>query len=222
MDKKIIVVKVGDENYPTNCYIVVDEQSRAVVIDPGLDKDKIIDKILEEKIKVDKIILTHCHADHLGALDDLKKYTNADVYIHENDLLGIVDEEKPYFEYLGINRQNIMPDEINKLKDGDIIENGNLIFEIIHTPGHTDGSISIYVKSLNAIFTGDTIFCNCYGRCDLKSGNIKDMGASINKLFDRFKNVYIYPGHEEYGVNIDDVKRKIRLLYRIRNNDNFK
>lgn len=69
---------------------------------------------------------------------------------------------------------------------------------------------------MKVLFTGDTIFHNCYGRCDLPSSNVNDMGKTIEKLFDRFSNVWIYPGHEE-AINIDDIKKKIRLLYRIKN-----
>ncbi len=219
MKERIIVVKVGNDDYPTNCYIVVDKNNEALVIDPGLDSEKIINKIKEENAKVSKIILTHCHADHVGALDDIKEYTNAKVYIHENDIDGIEDEEKPYFEYLGIKRQNITSKDMNVIVDGQNIKNGELDFEIIHTPGHTNGSICIYVEKLNALFTGDTIFHNCYGRCDLKSGNISEMGKSIEKIFNRFESVNIYPGHEHAPINIDGIKRKIRLLYRIKNNN---
>lgn len=216
MEKRIIVIKVGKEDYPTNCYLILDENNNGILIDPGFEKDTIINKIKEEKANVKKILLTHCHADHAGALDDVKEFTKAEVLIHENDASGIQDMEKSYFEMLEIPKQKITEDELIKIKDGDIIETGNIKLEVIHTPGHTNGCICLYEKELNALFTGDTIFYNCYGRCDLKSSNIEDMGNSIDKLFNRFENLTIYPGHEEI-VNIDSVKRRIRLLYKIRN-----
>ena len=208
MENKIIVLKVGKQDYPTNTYIIMDKNKNGVIIDPGFEE--------EEKINIQKIILTHCHADHAGVLDSIRDYTKAEVLMHENDASGLQDMEKSHFENLQIPRQKITEEEIIKIKDGEKIQVGDILLEVIHTPGHTNGCICLYEKSINALFTGDTIFYNCYGRCDLKSGSVEDMGNSINKLFDRFENVVIYPGHEEI-VNIDNVKKRIRLLYKIKN-----
>ena len=79
MEKEIIQVKVGDENYPTNCYIIKDKNNEGVLIDPGLDAKKIINIIKGKNVNLKKIILTHCNADHIGALDEVKDFTKADV-----------------------------------------------------------------------------------------------------------------------------------------------
>ncbi|MDD2377007.1 MAG: MBL fold metallo-hydrolase [Clostridia bacterium] len=212
---KIIQIEVGDDNYPTNCYVVYDEDNNAIIIDPGYDKQRIISKIEDNNLKVKYIILTHCHADHLGQLEEIMKFTDADVIIHENDLDGLEDDEKSHFTPLNINKPNIEKDKIITVKDKDVIEVGNIELEVIHTPGHTSGCMCLFEKSMNSLFTGDTIFANCYGRVDLKSGSLEDMKNSINKIFDRFEDIIIYPGHEQI-VNIDDCKRRIRLLIKIR------
>lgn len=212
---KIIQIEVGDDNYPTNCYIIYDENKNAVVIDPGYHKERIISKIDSNDLKVKYIILTHCHADHLGQVEEIMKYTDADVIIHENDLDGLQDDEKAHFTSLGVTKPNIKKDKIITVKDKDNIEVGNIEFEVIHTPGHTSGCMCLFEKNINVLFTGDTIFATCYGRVDLKSGNLNDMKNSIDKLFDRFEDIIIYPGHEQ-NVNIDDCKKIIRMLLRIR------
>jgi len=212
---KIIQIEVGDDNYPTNCYIVYDEDNNAVVIDPGYDSDKIISKIEDNNLKVKYVILTHCHADHLGQLDEIVKFTDADVIIHENDLDGLYDDEKSHFTALNVKKPNIKKDKIITVKDKDVIKVGNIKFEVIHTPGHTSGCMCLLEQNTDSLFTGDTIFASCYGRVDLKSGSIEDMKNSISKIFDRFEDIIIYPGHEN-AVNIDSCKKRIRLLLKVR------
>jgi hydroxyacylglutathione hydrolase len=212
---KIIQIEVGEDNYPTNCYIIYDEDNNAVLIDPGYDSERIISKIEENNLKVKHIILTHCHADHLGQLEQMVKYTDADVIIHEDDLDGLYDDEKSHFTALNVKKPNVKKNKIKIVKDKDIIKLGNISLEVIHTPGHTSGCMCLLETNIDALFTGDTIFANCYGRVDLKSGSIEDMKNSIEKLFNRFEDIIIYPGHEQI-VNIDTCKKRIRLLIKVR------
>jgi len=212
---KIIQIEVGADDFPTNCYIIHDEDNNAVVIDPGYDSPKIISKIEDNNLKVKYVILTHCHADHLGQLEEIVKFTDADVIIHEDDLDGLEDDEKSYFTALNVRKPKIKKDKINTVKNKDIINAGNISLEVIHTPGHTSGGMCLLEKETNSLFTGDTIFATCYGRVDLKSGNFEDMKNSIGKLFDRFEDIIIYPGHEQI-VNIDSCKRRIKLLVKVR------
>lgn len=212
---KIIQIEVGDDKYPTNCYIIYDEEGKAVIIDPGYDKEKIISKIKDNNLNVKYVILTHCHADHLGELEAIIKYTDADVIINENDLDGLEDDEKSHCTALNVKKPNIDKNKIITVKDKDNIKVGNINLEVISTPGHTSGSMCLYEKNIDSLFTGDTIFAECYGRVDLKSGSFEDMKNSIDKLFDRFEDIIIYPGHEKI-VNIDSCKKRIRLLLKIR------
>lgn len=212
---KIIKVEVGDDNYPTNCYIIHDEDNNAVVIDPGYDKERIISRIEDNNLEVKYIILTHCHADHLGELESIMKYTNADVIIHGDDVDGLEDDEKAHFTHLNVKQPKILRNRIKKVMDKEIIEAGNIELEVIHTPGHTSGCMCLLEKSTDSLFTGDTIFADCYGRVDLKSGSIEEMKKSIDKIFNRFEDIIIYPGHEQ-SDNIDNCKKKIRMLLAIR------
>ena len=217
MEKEIIQIKVGDENYPTNCYIIKDNNNNeGVLIDPGVDAKKIINIIKEKNVNIKKVILTHCHGDHIGALDEVKDFTKAEVLIHEKDIDGVEDNEKNYCEYLNIPMQKISKNQMIALKEKDVVKVGNISLEVYHTPGHTNGCICLYEKDLKALFTGDTLFYNCYGRCDLKSGSTEDMKKSLDTLFDTFNDITIYPGHEDV-VNIDTVKRRVRLLFKIKN-----
>lgn len=193
MEEKIIILKVGNPEYPTNCYIVSGIDKNSVIIDPGMDAQKIINKISECGLKVNKIFLTHCHADHISALSEVLAFTDASVYIHKNDIDGVLGEKKAYFEELGLPMHKVEKSRIILVNDGDIIREDDLEFEFIHTPGHTNGSMCIFEKKNNVLFTGDTIFHNCYGRCDLISGSIEDMGKSLDKLFNRFNDILIYP-----------------------------
>jgi glyoxylase-like metal-dependent hydrolase (beta-lactamase superfamily II) len=157
----------------TNCYILISNKE-AVVIDPGAGLKKILKEIEGKKLKY--IILTHYHWDHiLGALK-LKEKTGAKILIHKG--------EKDFIKF--------QPDQL--LDGGEEIRIGNEYLKIIHTPGHTKGSISILGKDF--IFTGDTIFEDGYGRTDLPGGSKKDLKESLEKLEKVIKKgTKIYPGH---------------------------
>ena len=211
-----IKVDVADRGHVTNCYLVYDKISKyGIVIDPGYNGDEIISEIKRNGVTVEYIVLTHCHGDHIGALEAVQKYTNAEVIIHENDLDGLYDDEKNHSASLGVDVQNIDKNCIITVNDDNVFECGDMELEVMHTPGHTSGCICIYERTANVLFTGDTIFMDCYGRTDLKSGSFAQMESSIAKIFKRFKNIEIYPGHDEYG-NIEGAKKRINLLLAIK------
>ena len=212
---EIIRLKVGKEYYPTNCYIIKDSNNNTIIIDPGYEANKIISEIESNSLKVLVVILTHGHADHLGALEEILSKYKCNVIIHEKDVDGFTNDDKAHFSKLSVKIPLIDKENIITCKDSDILEYGNIKLEVIHTPGHTNGSVCLYEKLSNVLFTGDTLFEECYGRCDLKYSNIDDMGKSLEILFERFSNLIIYPGHEE-SINIDNIKKHIRLLYALR------
>lgn len=206
-----IKVDISGSGHITNCYLVYDETGRALLVDPGDEADKIIHRIKEFNVVVEKILITHGHADHLGALEKLQMFTKAPILVHVNDVPEVLNEVENYCELLEVMPQHISKECIVPLKDQDTFTIGEMEFEVIHTPGHTSGCICVYEKTSKRLLTGDTLFADCYGRCDLYSGDFDQMVSSIKKLFSRFEDVMMYPGHDDI-VNIDSCKRKIRML----------
>lgn len=119
---KIEIVEVGEKSYPTNCYIIYDENKNAAIVDPGFEPDKIIERIKVLDLKVQKIIFTHCHADHICAVDKVKAFTKAEVYIHQDDLDGIDDTHKAcFFHFPNETKPKLSSKDVSTLKDGDVI-----------------------------------------------------------------------------------------------------
>ncbi len=179
----------------TNCYIIY-EDNHAIVIDPGAEGKRITDFLQKKKLIPKYIINTHGHLDHIGANRYLKEqYPNTHLAIH------YLDEELLYAkqEFLslllfGTFKPSPKPDIL--LKENDEIKLENTHFKVIHTPGHTKGSISLYNKEI--ILTGDTLFCNGVGRYDIPGANKNDLFNSIKeKIFILDSNLIVYPGHGE-------------------------
>lgn len=192
---KNVKVKIENRNLITNCYIIVDEDTKeAMVIDPGAEADKIIDMIDILGAKVKYIILTHCHADHIGGIDELKEKKGGKILISRDDSKGLYDTEINLDYYVEMNVPELEAD--SRLDDEDVIHIGNLEFKIILTPGHTKGGICIYNKEHSLMFTGDTIFAGTWGRTDLPTGNIEDIMNSIeHKILTYPDDTILYPGH---------------------------
>ena len=183
---------IGD---PTNCYIVVDEESKeTMVIDPAGDVDKIIEliDIMEGKLKY--IYLTHCHGDHIFGVTELKDKRYAKVLIHRDDSEGLNNPEINLTPYIGAGRIEIEAD--SRIDDGDLIHLGNLEFKVLHTPGHTKGSTSLYCEKEKCLFSGDTIFRGTWGRTDLPTSSREDIMKSIEeKIMVLPDETIVYPGH---------------------------
>ena len=191
---KRIKVNVGNI-LGVNCYIVQDEETKeTMVIDPGGSVNKITDMLDALQAKVKYILLTHCHGDHIGGVNELKSKTGGTVLIHRFDEKGLNDPEISLTSHIGIQRIDI--EDKSRLNEGDLIHVGNLEFKIIHTPGHTVGSICIYCEEEKMLFSGDTMFKGSWGRTDLPTSNFEDIINSItNKLMILPEDVIVYPGH---------------------------
>ncbi|MGP1508569.1 MAG: MBL fold metallo-hydrolase [Sphaerochaeta sp.] len=198
---KIKCVKVGA--IKTNCYIVESDtengQSFTAVIDPGDDEELLLQTLSD--INVNCIILTHAHFDHVGALAALHgRYPEAPIAsgeFEDTDPEHIVSAAKRvlgrFYSYSGLSKNNgNVPEPDILLKDGDKIGP----FTVIHTPGHTAGSICLYSKKDGILFSGDTLFRHSYGRTDF-GGSESDMNISLLKLFTLEPDTAVYPGHEE-------------------------
>lgn len=188
---KIIRIPAGI--YAVNCYIVYSNITReGIVVDPGGDVNTIIKSIEDNDIKIKYIVLTHGHGDHIGAVSDLKNELDAPVLIHEDDLIMLQDADINLSSSMAIGAVEIKPDGL--LKDGDTLELGNHIVEVIHTPGHTPGCISLKVG--NYLLSGDTLFKGSVGRTDLMGGNSDHIIKSIKeRLLVFHDDVIVLPGH---------------------------
>lgn len=180
---------------PTNCYIVTDEETKeTLVIDPGGEADKIIEMldILEAKLKY--IYLTHCHADHIRAITEIKNKKGGKILIHRDDAEGLNNENINLSEC--INMGDIELEADSRVDEDDLIHIGNLEFRVIHTPGHTKGSSCLYCKEENLLFSGDTLFRGAWGRTDLPTSSFESIIKSIcNKLMILPDETIVYPGH---------------------------
>lgn len=183
---------IGD---PTNCYIICDEKSKeTMVVDPAGDADKIIEmiNILEGKLKY--IYLTHCHGDHISGVNDIKRRMGGKILIHRFDADGLNDKTINLTQIIDMPEIELEAD--SRIDDGDLLHLGNLEFKVIHTPGHTIGSSSLYCESEKLLISGDTLFRGTWGRTDLPTSNFNDIIDSItNKLMKLPNDVIVYPGH---------------------------
>ncbi|MDO5041205.1 MAG: MBL fold metallo-hydrolase [Peptoniphilus sp.] len=182
MNFNIIRLVLGD--YQTNCYIVFDESNRAVIIDPGYQPEDII-KIIEDKgLIVDKIIITHAHPDHFGAVKELCDHFGVKSYISEID--------NPML----MRRSAQMGQEISAdvlVKNGDSIFLGEKELKVIVTPGHTTGGICLLLDDV--LFSGDTLFKGSIGRTDFEGGDYGQIMKSLNYLMTLPENTLVLPGH---------------------------
>ena len=175
-----------------NCYLVWDEANQAVVIDPGDEASKIIDEITKLQLNVKKIILTHGHYDHVGAVNEVKKATGAQVICHQEEKSIVEDETLSLGLYLG--KEVSLPKVDACVSEGDEISVGNLNFSVIHTPGHTKGGMCLLAG--DSLFSGDTIFYGTLGRWDFPTGDLSELTSSITrKIFNLPEDTVIYSGH---------------------------
>ncbi|SDA23761.1 Glyoxylase, beta-lactamase superfamily II [Ruminococcus sp. YE71] len=176
----------------TNSYIVAAESGSCVLIDAPADADYIYNEITKRHLVLKKILLTHGHFDHVGAVADLVDKTGCEVYIHEADYakLALGDEMLgEYFRVRGCRTYGMA----ETVADGDIIKLDELEFDVVHTPGHTSGSVCYIIGDV--MFSGDTLFCRSVGRTDLPDGDPKKLMQSLKVIWDLGGNLRILPGH---------------------------
>jgi len=180
-----------------NCYVIACEQSReGIVVDPGGDAPLIVDLVRKHALKINTIINTHGHFDHVGGNKQLLAACGARLMIHEADapmLHRAVDVGLMY----GMKSEN-SPEADAYLEDGMEIAFGAYILKVLHTPGHTRGGCCLYVEREHLVITGDTLFADSIGRTDLPGGSHEQILESIRtKLFTLPDDVIAYPGHGE-------------------------
>lgn len=169
----------------TNCYILEDEASRrAAVIDPGGDGPEILAAL--GGLEVGYILLTHGHYDHTGAVAEVAEaFPRAAVYIHEGDFHGVDPSLFPL--------ETELPDGVTFYGEGDRLPLGGLTVEVLHTPGHSEGSVTL--RCGDALFCGDTLFAGSCGRTDFPGGDMGKMLASLRRLGELKGDLAVLPGH---------------------------
>jgi len=190
------------------CYLVGDEDSReAVLIDPASDFERILSCIDKYDLNVKKIINTHGHFDHIGGNRYFAKKTGAGLLIHEDDLFFLNKNVSRFLEFIRGGRD--VKHDVSLLKDGDVIEIGGLTLRVIHTPGHSPGSICLYTEG--NLFTGDTLFTEGMGRTDFSGGDPQGiMDSIVNRILSLPDDTIIWPGHHYGRFPVSTVREQKR------------
>ncbi len=179
----------------TNCYIAYDDVVKeAFIVDPADSADEIQLKITELGVKPVAILLTHGHFDHIGAVDELRDKYKIKVYVFEDEK-DVMTSDANLASMIG-KRMSVEADEY--LRDLQTIIIGGEKIQVIHTPGHTKGSCCFYLPDEKVLFSGDTMFCQSFGRTDFPTGSMSQLISSIkNRLLKLDDDVKVYPGHNE-------------------------
>ena len=185
------IINVCEGSWTSNCYVLI-SGSHALVIDPSSSSKAILDLVAQEGATLEGILLTHGHFDHTLSLDTLREKTGVPAYIHSEDAIMLTDGKKnAFYEFFGKERAYKAAEKL--MSDGDMISLGDETLTVYHTPGHTHGSVCFLSEGL--IFSGDTIFAETYGRCDLWNGDIEKMKNTLHKLTKLDPALTLYPGH---------------------------
>ena len=182
---KVKILQVGPLG--TNCYLLMEEDEKVLaIIDPGEEAKRIQKLVFETGCKVKYILLTHGHYDHTTAVPALHKaYPDAEIYIHAADANGAGSQLFPL--------AGQVPD-LKHYTEGDQLELGGHIINVIHTPGHSPGSVVLHCEDI--LFTGDTMFASSCGRTDLPGGNYKQIMLSLKRLGELEGDFHVCPGHD--------------------------
>ena len=168
--------------YFVNCYLIREAQSKTcVVVDPGGHPNKVLTYLESNGMTLEAILLTHGHFDHVGAVKELAEKTGCRVYLHAADLLLPENYTAGPLYYT------------HTYDEGDVLELAGLTIRVLHTPGHTEGSVCLVVDDV--IFSGDTLFCHSCGRTDLPGGDPEAIMTSLARLKAMEGDYRVLPGH---------------------------
>jgi hydroxyacylglutathione hydrolase len=178
-----------------NCSVIGDENTReAMVIDPGDDVEQVLGLVRKHGLTVKQIVITHAHIDHVGGAMKLKKATRAPILLNQNDhaLLKMLDVQAAW---IGMATPGEVEIDQN-LRHGDKVTTGSLNAEVLHTPGHTEGSICLYFASERKLLAGDTLFAGSIGRTDLPGGSYRKIIHSLHECVLALPDdTIVIPGH---------------------------
>lgn len=181
-----------------NCYVVGDPITKqAIVIDPGGDADDLLEEIARQGLTITAIVATHAHFDHLIAAERLREVSGAPFHLHRDDSSLLDWYEESGVMFLGVKLPP-PPDVDMRPAEGDVLEAGSARLEVLHTPGHSPGSISLAGAGEEGpvLFAGDLLFAGSVGRTDLPGGDTQTLVQMIrSKVFPLGDEVVVYPGH---------------------------
>lgn len=191
---KIYTFIVG--KFYTNCYVVACEKTNdAIIVDPGFDNsteaEEVLKSIMENNLNLKLVLNTHGHPDHTCGNGIVKKRFKVPILIHKLDAHMLGEIGGRIAGFLGFEKSSPPADKL--LSDGDLLNFGKVVLRVMHTPGHSHGSISLLGE--REIFTGDTLFMGSIGRTDFPEGSEQEMEASLEKLALLPWNFVVYPGH---------------------------
>ena len=185
----------------TNCYIVSNKEKDCLIFDPGEEAGRIIGEIRKNGLRPLAVLLTHTHFDHIGAVDAIREMYNIPLYVHAKEVDWLADPLKNGSgKYAELPNYIVgKPDEAHVIrKEGELVI-GEFKIDVVHTPGHSPGSISFIFKEDGFAIVGDTLFEQSIGRTDLIGGSMEVLLKSIHeKLLSLPEDTIIYPGHGEY------------------------
>ncbi len=191
----------------TNCYIIYWSSGDALLIDPGGDADKILSTVGRLNVKVRRIVLTHGHVDHIAALPEILEELNTPYMMHSGDTL-FLEHASEIGRLFGINVRKIPLDRLLPLEEGREM----MGFKILHTPGHSPGSITLYGYGI--AFTGDTLFKDGVGRTDLPGGSDELLCRSLKRIMALPDETLVYPGHgEETSIRREKLHNEIAEIF---------
>ncbi|MCS7094985.1 MAG: MBL fold metallo-hydrolase [Thaumarchaeota archaeon] len=186
MDLQVDTLTVGPLG--TNCY-VISRNGKAVILDPGWEADRIFGAM--GNLKVTRLLATHGHFDHIGAVEELREKTGVEFYIHRLDA-ELLDVAVQHAKLFGLEIRSPRPD--GYLEEGEEIELDDRKLRVIHTPGHSPGSVCLRAEF--TLFSGDTLFMGSVGRTDITGGDFNQLMSSIRrKLYVLDDATIVYPGH---------------------------
>ncbi|MBP5289698.1 MAG: MBL fold metallo-hydrolase [Clostridia bacterium] len=209
---RVLTFCFGD--YQTNTYFCFDESGACAVIDPGMDGEAVVNKLRERGLTPSHILLTHGHFDHILGVKAVQSATGAKVCIHTADAPLLSDPGRNAAVYFYRGQTESYPSLHGDilLHDGDRIDCGSFSFTVLHTPGHTAGSVCFSCG--DTLFCGDTVFAYGYGRTDLAGGDAGALADSLERLAAIPENMKLCPGHGN-SAHLDNCRSQIKYYARM-------